>query len=214
MRKLIVAATIFMLLTGCATNLQAGKEDTTVSNQQNANNEGQKPQVTIEMEDGGIIVLELDPSKAPNTVNNFLSLAGSGFYDGVIFHRVISNFMIQGGDPEGTGSGGPGYTIKGEMANNGNSANDMSHVRGVLSMARTSVSYDTAGSQFFIVVEDSLFLDDEYTAFGKVIDGMDVVDKIKDTRVSSDDRPRVAQRIKTMTVETFGVEYSEPEIIK
>lgn len=213
MKRLIISAAIIMLLAGCATNFQAGKEDVNLDNQQNTNTETQNPQVTIEMENGGKIILELYPDKAPNTVYNFLSLAGSGFYDGLIFHRVISNFMIQGGDPEGTGMGGPGYTIKGEMANNGNEKNDVSHVRGVLSMAR-SRSYDSAGSQFFIVVEDSPHLDDEYTAFGKVIEGMDVVDKIKDTRVGSDDRPRVAQKIKTMTVETFGVEYPEPETIK
>lgn len=170
----------------------------------------QNPQVTIEMENGGKIVLELYPEKAPNTVNSFIKLVGDGYYDGLIFHRVISNFMIQGGDPTGTGMGGPGYSIAGEMSNNGFTQNDISHTRGILSMAR-SRSYDSAGSQFFIVVEDSTFLDKEYAAFGAVIEGMDVVDGIKDTKVDGDDRPKKEQKMKAVTVDTFGVTYPDPE---
>ncbi|MCL1819474.1 MAG: peptidylprolyl isomerase [Oscillospiraceae bacterium] len=174
------------------------------------------------MESGGKIVLELYPDKAPNTVNNFISLAAQGKYDGVIFHRVISNFMIQGGDFEnGDGTGGPGYMIKGEMSANNNEKNDISHVRGVISMARRGgppgsdhLFYNTAGSQFFIVVEDSEFLDNIYTAFGMVIEGFDTVDKIRDARTDMSDRPLIDQKIKQVTVETFGVEYKDPEIIK
>ena len=177
------------------------------------------PQVTIEMADGGIIVLELYPDKAPNTVNNFLSLVNSGFYDGLVFHRVVSNFMIQSGDPDGTGGGGPGYAIAGEMPNNGFTKNDLSHVRGILSMARRSGGYDGAGSQFFIVVANSTGLNGEYAAFGKVIEGMDVVDAIRDCEVTFNifgemSAPVVPQVIKSVTAETFGVKYKKPETIK
>ena len=212
MRKLFLLGVIILFAVSCAAEPAAQPPELPTPTPF-AGGDAKPPQVTIEMEEGGKIVLELYPDKAPNTVNNFLKLAGSGFYDGVIFHRVISNFMIQGGDPEGTGTGGPGYTIKGEMANNGNRANDLSHVRGVLSMARTAVSYDTAGSQFFIVVQDSTFLDDDYTAFGAVIEGMDVVDWIRNARTDEYDRPRSEKKIKSMTVDTFGVEYPEPEIM-
>lgn len=169
----------------------------------------QNPVVTIEMENGKKIVAELYPDIAPNTVNNFLSLAGSGFYDGVIFHRVIKGFMIQGGDPEGTGMGGPGYEIKGEFSDNG-FKNDLKHTRGVLSMARTMVP-DSAGSQFFIMHQDSPWLDRQYAAFGKVIEGMDTVDEIAEQPVDWSDRPRADQVMKKVTVETFGVNYPEPE---
>ncbi len=197
-----------MSVTGCATTAPTTEPTpATVI-------EGGNPQVTIEMEDGGKIVLEMYPDKAPNHVNNFLALASAGFYDGVIFHRVISNFMIQGGDPDGNGTGGPGYLIKGEMYNNGNKANDLSHKRGTLSMARRGDSYDTAGSQFFIVVEDSAFLDKEYTIFGAVIEGMETVDAIRETKVGPGDRPVKEQKIKKMTVETFGKTYPAPETIK
>ena len=164
------------------------------------------PIVTIEMEGGGVIKAELYP--APNTVNNFVSLVKKGFYDGIIFHRVIKGFMIQGGDPRGIGVGGPGYTIKGEFTAN-NFPNPLKHERGVLSMARTN-DPDSAGSQFFIMHQDSPHLDGQYAAFGKVIEGMDVVDKIAETKTDFSDRPKEPQRMKKVTVETFGEDYPEP----
>ena len=166
------------------------------------------PIVTIEMEDGGVMKAELYPEIAPNTVNNFVSLVKKGFYDGVIFHRVISGFMIQGGDPKGTGTGGPGYCIKGEFTANG-FKNDLRHDRGVLSMARTMMP-NSAGSQFFIMHENSPHLDGQYAAFGKVTEGIENVDKIANTRTDYNDRPRTPQVMKKVTVETFGVEYPEP----
>lgn len=169
----------------------------------------QNPIVTIEMENGEVIRVELYPEIAPNTVNNFISLIQKGFYDGVIFHRVIPGFMIQGGDPQGTGMGGPGYCIRGEFSHNG-FANDLKHTPGVLSMARTMVK-DSAGSQFFIMHQTSPHLDGEYAAFGKVTEGMDVVDRIANVRRDWQDRPMEQQMMKTVTVETFGVEYPEPE---
>lgn len=166
------------------------------------------PIVTFEMENGDVIKAELYPDVAPNTVNNFISLVKKGFYDGVIFHRVISGFMIQGGDPKGTGIGGPGYSIKGEFTANG-FKNDLKHDRGVLSMART-MAPNSAGSQFFIMHENSPHLDGQYAAFGKVIDGLDVVDKIAAARTDYNDRPRVPQVMKRVTVDTLGVDYPEP----
>jgi len=176
----------------------------------------QNPVGTIEMENGGKIVVELFPDKAENTVNNFISLANDGYYDGLIFHRVIPGFMIQGGDPLGNGTGGPGYTIEGEFGNNGHTENDISHERGVISMARKGdrynpkAAYNTAGSQFFIMVEDYEDLDNDYAAFGKVIEGMDVVDAIVSVRTDRNDKPLEDQRIRTITVDTFGVDYPEP----
>ena len=169
----------------------------------------QNPIVTIEMENGDIIKAELYPEIAPNTVNNFISLVNKGFYDGVIFHRVIRGFMIQGGDPEGTGIGGPGYSIHGEFSNNG-FTNNLKHTPGVLSMARTMMP-NSAGSQFFIMHKAAPHLDGSYAAFGKVIEGMDVVNKIAETETDFRDRPLDDQQIKSMTVETFGVDYPEPE---
>ena len=169
----------------------------------------QNPIVTIEMENGEVIRAELYPEIAPNTVNNFISLIQKGFYDGVIFHRVIPGFMIQGGDPQGTGMGGPGYCIRGEFSHNG-FANDLKHTPGVLSMARTMVK-DSAGSQFFIMHEAAPHLDGSYAAFGKVIEGMDVVNKIAETPTDYSDRPMEEQKILSMTIETFGTEYPEPE---
>lgn len=169
------------------------------------------PIVTIEMENGDKITAELYPEVAPNTVNNFISLINKGFYNGIIFHRVISGFMIQGGCPDGTGYGGPGYEIKGEFTKNG-FQNNLKHTEGVLSMARTAIP-DSAGSQFFIIHKDSLFLDGEYAAFGKVIEGMDVVDRIAEVPTNSADKPLEDQQIKKVTVDTFGVEYPGPEII-
>ena len=169
----------------------------------------QNPIVTIEMEDGGTIKAELYPEIAPNTVNNFVSLINKGFYDGVIFHRVIPGFMIQGGDPKGMGTGGPGYSIKGEFTRNG-FKNDLKHDRGVLSMARTMMP-NSAGSQFFIMHKNSPHLDGQYASFGKVLEGMEVVDAIANTRRGPNDKPLTPQVMKKVTVETFGVEYPEPE---
>lgn len=171
--------------------------------------ETKNPVVTIEMENGDKIAVELYPQVAPNTVNNFISLVKKGFYDNTIFHRVISGFMIQGGDPEGTGMGGPGYSIKGEFAQNG-VANDLKHTEGVISMAR-AMHPNSAGSQFFIMHKDAPHLDGAYAAFGKVIDGMDVVNAIAAVRVNYNDRPLDEQKMKAVTVETFGVDYPEPE---
>ena len=169
------------------------------------------PVVTFEMENGDIIKAELYPEIAPNTVRNFVSLAGKRFYDGLIFHRVIRGFMIQGGCPNGTGMGGPGYSIKGEFAQNG-VTNDLKHTPGVLSMAR-AMHPDSAGSQFFIMHEAAPHLDGAYAAFGKVTEGMDVVNKIAETATDYSDRPLETQRMKKVTVETFGEEYPEPETI-
>ena len=169
----------------------------------------QNPVVTIEMENGKLIKAELYPEKAPNTVNNFISLVKSGFYDGVIFHRVISGFMIQGGDPAGVGTGGPGYTIKGEFAMNGFKNNDLKHTRGVLSMAR-AMHPNSAGSQFFIMHQNSSHLDGQYAAFGKVIEGIEVVDEIASVKTDWNDKPQIAQTMKKVTVETFGAEYPAP----
>ncbi len=171
--------------------------------------EQKHPLVTIEMEDGSVMKAELYPETAPNTVNNFISLIRKGFYDGVIFHRVIRGFMIQGGDPEGTGTGGPGYSIRGEFSQNG-FHNQLKHTPGVLSMARTMMP-DSAGSQFFIMHKTSPHLDGAYAAFGKVTDGLDVVDAIAQTPTNYMDKPLQPQRMKKVTVETFGVEYPEPE---
>ncbi len=167
------------------------------------------PEITITMEDGSVMRAELYPQVAPNTVNNFISLAAKGFYDGLTFHRVIKGFMIQGGDPEGTGSGGPGYSIKGEFAQNG-FPNELKHSAGVLSMART-MDPNSAGSQFFIVHKDSPHLDGAYAAFGMITEGMGVVNRIAETRTDWGDRPLKAQTMKTVTVDTFGVDYEEPE---
>lgn len=169
----------------------------------------QNPIVTITMENGDVIKAELYPDIAPTSVNNFISLINKNFYDGLIFHRVIKGFMIQGGCPEGTGMGGPGYSIKGEFAQNG-FTNDLKHTEGVLSMAR-SMAPNSAGSQFFIMHKNAPHLDGAYAAFGKVTEGMDVVNSIAECRTDWGDRPVEPQVIKTMTVETFGVEYPEPE---
>ncbi|MCA0385368.1 MAG: peptidylprolyl isomerase [Firmicutes bacterium] len=168
----------------------------------------QNPQLTITLESGKLITLELYPEIAPNTVNNFISLVKKGYYDGLIFHRVIKGFMIQGGCPDGTGMGGPGYGIKGEFLING-FQNNLKHTAGVISMARAQ-NPNSAGSQFFIMHKNSPHLDGQYAAFGKVIEGQDVVDEIAETKTGYGDKPVVDQRIKTITVETFGVEYPEP----
>lgn len=169
------------------------------------------PVVTFEMENGDIIKVELYPEIAPNTVRNFVSLVSKGFYDGLIFHRVIRGFMIQGGCPDGTGMGGPGYSIKGEFAQNG-VANDLKHTPGVLSMAR-SMHPDSAGSQFFIMHEAAPHLDGAYAAFGKVIEGQEHVNKIAETATDYSDRPLETQRMKKVTVDTFGEDYPAPETL-
>ena len=203
-----IALLLPLLIVGCGK--KAAPEEDTMN--------AQNPIATITMEDGGVIKLELYPEIAPNTVKNFIHLANSGFYDGVIFHRVIEGFMIQGGDPDGRGTGGPGYRIKGEFSNN-NHKNDLSHERGVISMARQgnpyfpASAYNTAGSQFFIMHADSDFLDGDYAAFGKVIEGMDVVDRIATTETDGSDRPLETQTMQNVRVDTFGVDYGEPDRI-
>ena len=169
----------------------------------------QNPIVTIEMENGDIMKAELYPEVAPNTVNNFISLINHNFYDGVIFHRIIKGFMLQGGDPDGTGMGGPGYSIKGEFSSNG-FKNELKHEPGVLSMARTMMP-NSAGSQFFIMHKNSPHLDGDYAAFGKVIEGMDVVNKIAEVATDYSDRPLEPVVMKKVTVDTFGVDFPEPE---
>ena len=168
------------------------------------------PIVTITMDNGDVMKAELYPEVAPNTVNNFISLVKKGFYDGLIFHRVIPGFMIQGGCPDGNGMGGPGYDIRGEFSGNGFAQNDLKHKRGVLSMARSS-SPNSAGSQFFIMHEDAKHLDGQYAAFGKVTEGMDVVDAIANTKTGPADRPVAEQKIASIRVDTQGETYPEPE---
>ena len=167
------------------------------------------PVVTFEMENGKSFRAELFPEKAPNTVNNFISLVKKGYYDGLIFHRVIAGFMIQGGDPNGTGTGGPGYHIHGEFSGNGFKGNDIKHKRGVLSMARAQAP-NSAGSQFFVMHDDADYLDGQYAAFGCVIDGMETVDEIANTKTDWYDKPYQEQKMKKVTVQTYGIDYAEP----
>lgn len=199
---LVIAIVALLALTSCNSNPKENGGGSAMSNEKN-------PIVTIEMADGGIIKAELYPELAPNTVNNFISLINSGFYDGTIFHRIIPGFMIQGGDPQGTGMGGPGYTIDGEFSSN-KFKNDLKHAEGVLSMAR-SQSPNSAGSQFFIMLGDSPHLDGEYAAFGKVTEGIDIVRALGGTPTGANDRPVDDQVMKTVTVDTKGVTYSEPK---
>ncbi len=212
MVTLIVMVAILYL--GREFTMQENNNEITKSQEKEAgvdNMEEKNPIVTITMASGKEIKLELYPEYAPNTVNNFRYLINQNFYDGLIFHRVIKGFMLQGGDPEGTGTGGPGYSIKGEFSQNGVN-NDLKHDRGVISMAR-SMRPDSAGSQFFIMHQDSPHLDGQYAAFGKVIEGMDVVDEIANVSTAVQDRPVEEQVMKEVTVKTFGIEYDEPEKI-
>lgn len=197
----------FLLALGCGKDkIENAGSDSSLDNKEEVTMSN--PVATITMENGGIIKLELYPDIAPESVKNFISLANAGFYDGLIFHRVIGGFMIQGGDPTGTGSGGPGYSIKGEFSANGVD-NTLSHTRGVLSMARAT-PFDSAGCQFFICHADSTFLDGQYAAFGKVIEGMDVVDAIAAVPTDYFDRPKQEQKMLSVSVDTFGVEYEAP----
>lgn len=215
---LLVTAIISLTLIGCSTSNKSNKEEANTESNDNKeiylSKETEKketdknPVATIEMEDGKVIKLELYPEIAPNTVRNFISLANSKFYDGLIFHRVISGFMIQGGDPEGTGMGGPDYSIYGEFANN-QFENNLLHTKGVISMARSN-DKNSAGSQFFIMHGDTPSLDGDYAAFGKVIEGINVVDSIAQIETGSNDRPKKDIKIKSITVDTFGVTYNEP----
>ncbi len=217
----IFSTMIFILfIAACSSDSDsdAEKEKQETADQATEEDSGQaayeqdSPIATITMEDGDQIQIELYPYIAPNTVDNFINLAEDGFYDGLIFHRVIPGFMIQGGDPDGNGTGGPGYAIKGEFSSNG-FENDLNHHRGVISMAR-SADPDSAGSQFFIMVEDSPHLNGDYAAFGQVTDGMDVVDDIVSQETGENDKPVEDQRIEKVEVDTKGQEFSEPEVVE
>ena len=212
MKKPIVLllAALMLLSLACAKGSKApAAASNTTETKEDTNVDKSHPIATITMKDGGVIQLELYPEVAPQSVKNFISLANAGFYDGLIFHRVIPGFMIQGGDPNGKGTGGPGYSIKGEFKANG-VENNISHERGVLSMARAQ-AYDSAGSQFFIMHQDYPSLNGNYAAFGRVISGMEVVDAIANTTTDSRNKPYKDQIMATVRVETWGVEYGEPE---
>lgn len=196
---------LMLIIYGCQSDVENSNEPNNTTN----NNDEEKPLVTMTMEDGGEIEIELYPNKASNTVNNFIALIEDDFYDGLIFHRVIPDFMIQGGDPEGTGMGDPGYSIKGEFSSN-DFDNDLKHEPGILSMAR-SQDPDSAGSQFFIVTGDGSHLDGDYAAFGKVIDGMDVVEDIEAEETDNNDKPKTDQIIESMSVDLNGYQAEEPE---
>lgn len=212
-KKIILAATVctaIIAAIGCiknesSTEVKESKDDVSVEN-------GDLPIATIVVKGYGTIKAELYPSKASNTVNNFISLANSGFYNGLTFHRIIDGFMIQGGDPEGNGTGGPGYSIAGEFSSNGYEENDLKHIDGVLSMARAR-SNDSAGSQFFIMVGEFNNLDGQYAAFGKVISGLDIVKNISKVATDNNDKPKEAVVIESITVDTKGVNYPEVEKI-
>lgn len=208
MKKILslVLVLTLVLATGCQAKKPAAAGGSEAANGSNG------PTVTISVKDYGDIVVELDPVAAPNTVKNFLSLANDGFYDGLTFHRVISGFMIQGGDPDGVGTGGPGYSIKGEFSSNG-IENPLKHTRGVISMARSQAP-DSAGSQFFIMHADADFLDGEYAAFGKVISGIEVVDKIAEVEKDAMDKPVKDVVIEKMTVDAKGFDFSNVETVQ
>lgn len=206
---IITLVFIVMIIGGCSSseNEKSNKLDSKPKQTIKDN-----PVATITMENNDVIKIELYPNIAPNTVSNFITLAESGFYNGVIFHRVIPGFMIQGGDPNGDGTGGPDYHIKGEFTSNG-FENQLKHERGIISMARTQAP-DTAGSQFFIMVADADSLDGEYAAFGKVTEGMDVVDNIVNAQRDQQDKPLKDQKMKQITIDTFGIDYPQPEKIE
>ncbi len=195
MKKLVVLIMTVILFVGCGSDYDVEKGT---------------PVAIIEFEDGNKVVIELAPDKAPNTVNSFIELADDGFYDGLIFHRIIKDFMIQGGDPQGTGMGGPGYTIPGEMSNNGFSDNDLKNEEGTIAMARSQM-YDSAGSQFFINVNDNSFLDGEYAVFGKVIEGYEYVEEYSKVRTDGNNLPLEEIKIKTITIELNGYDPAEVE---
>lgn len=197
-------------LVGCASNMDSKEEkknDETWNQKVEAPEE--LPTATIKIKDYGTVIAELYPDKAPNTVNNFISLANSGFYDGLTFHRVIEGFMIQGGCPEGNGTGGPGYSIKGEFTNNGYEYNNLAHTEGVLSMAR-STNPDSAGSQFFIMSGESPHLNGEYAAFGTVTEGLDIIKNINSVETNSNDKPLTDVIIEEIRVDTKGIDYPQP----
>ncbi|HLQ97868.1 MAG TPA: peptidylprolyl isomerase [Candidatus Dormibacteraeota bacterium] len=201
---------VLFVMAGCGTSSNNEQTNDKSSDESNNNLIEDNPIVTITMENDEQIIIELFPNIAPNTVNNFISLIEDGFYDGLIFHRVIPDFMVQGGDPDGIGTGGPGYSIKGEFNNNG-FTNDLTHERGVISMAR-SQHPDSAGSQFFIVHKNSPHLDDEYAGFGQVLEGIEVVDQIASVNRDGSDKPLEDQVMKSVTVDTKGHEYDQPEV--
>lgn len=209
--SVLILAMVVALLAACGNEKSSEDEDQS-SNVDYASQVTENPIVTITMENDEKIIVELEPKVAPNTVANFIALVKDGFYDGLIFHRVIPGFMVQGGDPDGTGMGGPDYSIKGEFSSNG-FENTLAHERGVLSMAR-SKDPDSAGSQFFIMVEEATHLDGDYAAFGKVIEGMDVVDKVVAVERDGSDKPLEEQKMKTVEVDTKGFDYPEPVVQK
>lgn len=211
---LAISAVLSISIVGCSNSKsnEKVKEDNTKKQTEGKFDEKDLPEVTIKVKDYGTMKGVLYPNKAPNTVNNFIALANSGFYDNLTFHRVIKDFMIQGGDPEGIGTGGPGYSIKGEFSSNGFD-NDLKHTEGVLSMARAR-DKDSGGSQFFIMTKDSPHLDGDYAAFGKITEGLDVLHKIEDVKTDSNDKPLNEVKIESIKVDTKGKEYKEPEKIK
>lgn len=208
-RTYLIAAVLLVALTAVALYIFAGPGKPETRDEGAKYMDVTKPVATIEMEDGAIIKVELDPVNAPNTVKNFIYLANSSYYDGLIFHRVIPGFMIQGGCPRGEGTGGPGYDIKGEFTGNDHE-NNIRHQRGVISMARSRHA-DSAGSQFFIMVDDATHLDGQYAAFGQVLEGLETVDRIVNVRRDQNDRPLEEQKIRQITVETFGTDYGPPD---
>lgn len=207
-----ILMTFVVVLAACGTSESKNDKSSGQATNEYASQVTENPIVTITMENDEKVVIELEPKIAPNTVANFISLVKSGYYDGLIFHRVIPGFMVQGGDPEGTGMGGPDYSIKGEFSSNG-FENSMTHERGVLSMARTEQP-DSAGSQFFIMVEEAKHLDGDYAAFGKVIEGMDIVDKIAAAERDGSDKPLEDQKMKKVEVDTKGFDYPKPTVLK
>ena len=209
---LVGISAILIGLVGCTNNNNSNQNNDSES-ETTIESSGELPIATIKVKDFGVIKAELYPDKALNTVNNFISLANLGFYDGLIFHRVIEGFMNQGGDPDGIGTGGPGYSIKGEFSNNGYTKNDLKHTAGVLSMARSN-DPDSAGSQFFIMAEEAPHLDGDYAAFGKVTEGMDVVEAINSVETDRNYKPLKDVVIESITVDTKGVDYKAPDKVE